>query len=527
MERVSSAIHPLDLAMIGLYFIVVIVIGVIVARRTKSDEDLFLAGRSLTWAAIGLSLFASNISTTTIIGLTGSAYSSGISVSAYEWMAGIPLILLAFVFAPLFFKSRITTVPEYLEVPFDRRVRLYFSAMTILLTVAVDTAGGLYAGGVVARTFFPEIDLWMFCAGIGLFAGLYTAAGGLRAVVYTDVLQAMVLILGGAVVTFVMFKGMDFSWAKVVASAPPDHFSVVRPVGDDQLPWPGLFTGVIILGFWYWVTNQYIVQRVLGARDLKQAQWGSMLGGALKFLPMFIMVLPGAMAISQFPDIPNGDMVFPVIITQALPIGLTGVVLAGLIAAIMSSVDSTFNSSSTLIVHDFMLERKGVVDHEKIKRWGRNTTLILMLIAILWAPQIKNFGGLWSYLQQAFSVLVPPIAAIFLMGAFWKRGTSKAAFVALVAGHLVGLGVFILTQTGAWPLHFTVNVAVMTAFSALVFVLVSLRGEPPSVEVVEVAVWRRDMALAEGTRGGPLLSDTRLHAALVFMGVVGIIIGFW
>lgn len=527
MERVGNAIHPVDIGMIVFYFVVVSVIGVLVTRRTKTDEDLFLAGRSLGWVAIGLSLFASNISTTTIIGLTGSAYADGISVSAYEWMAGVPLIVLAFVFAPLFFKSRITTVPEYLEIRFDRRVRWYFSAMTILLTVVIDTAGGLYAGAVVMRTFFPEIELWMSCAAIGLFAGAYTAAGGLRAVVYTDVLQAVVLIIGSTALTYVMFEGIGFSWERMVASAPTGHFSMVQPLNDPQLPWPGLFTGVIILGFWYWVTNQYIVQRVLGARDLRHAQWGAMFGAALKFLPVFIMVLPGAMAISQYPDIPNKDMVFAVIVTQALPVGLTGIVLAGLLAAIMSSVDSTLNSSSTLIVHDFMIGRGKRPSTAKLRRLGRWTTLTLMLIAILWAPQIRNFGGLWSYLQQTFSVLVPPVAAIFILGALWGRGTARGALSALAAGHIVGAGLFVLTQLGVWPLHFTINVAVMTLLSALVFIGISLADSPPPAQNVAQAVWRPQMALDERMRRGPLWCDPRLHASLVAVGVIAILIVFW
>ncbi len=527
MERLNGAIHGADITVITIYFLIVVVIGVYVSRQTQSGDDLFLAGRSLTWAAIGLSLFASNISTTTIIGLTGSAYADGISVSAYEWMAGVPLILLAFVFAPLYFKSRITTVPEYLEYRFDRRVRQYFSAMTILLTVIIDTAGGLYAGGVVMRTFFPQFDLWIWCAAIGLFAGLYTAAGGLRAVVYTDVLQAIVLIVGSSAITYVMFAGMDFSWEKVVAAAPVDHFSVVQPMHDPQLPWPGLFTGVVLLGFWYWVTNQYIVQRVLGAKNLQHAQWGAMLGGMLKFLPLFIMVLPGAMAISQFPNIPNKDMVFAVMATEALPIGLTGLVLAGLMAAIMSSVDSTLNSSSTLIVHDFVFKNGTKPDPYKSRRYGRVTTIVLMLIAILWAPQIKDFGGLWSYLQQAFSILVPPIAAIFLVGAFLGRGTASGALWALIAGHVAGGGLFWLTQAGLWPLHFTINVTIMTAFSVLVFVVVSFAGTAPSSDVIRNTVWRKDMALDPKTAGSPIWTDPRAHAVLVFAGVVGIIVGFW
>lgn len=527
MDAARHALHPIDLAVIAAYFVVVIAIGVIVTRQTKSGEDLFLAGRSLGWFAIGVSLFASNISTTTLIGLTGSAYADGISVSAYEWVAGIPLILLAFVYVPLFLSSRITTVPEYLEVRFDRRVRQYFSATTIALTVIVDMAGGLYAGGVVLRTFFPDVPLWAFCLGIGVSAGLYTAAGGLRAVVYTDILQAIVLIVGSTLLTYVMFEKLDFSWDNLISSAPPEHFSVVKPIGDAQLPWPGLFTGVVLLGFWYWVTNQYIVQRVLGARDMRNAQWGALFGGALKLLPLFIMVLPGAMAISVFPDIPNRDMVFPTMISEALPIGVSGLVLAGLIAAIMSSVDSTLNAASTLIVHDFIKQEDAELGPVESRRYGRITTVVLMVVAVLWAPAIQNFSGLWAYLQQAFSIVVPPVVAIFLAGAFWRRATARGALFALLVGHGLGIILFAATQFGYWPLHFTINVAVMTVVSLAILAAVSLIDAPPTEQQMARGIWRADMALAPETVGGPVLQDPRLHAVLVLAGIAATLIVFW
>ncbi len=212
MPIAVPALAPIDLIVIGAYLVIIAVIGVRVARQTHTGDDLFLAGRSLGWGAIGLSLFASNISTTTLIGLSGAAYADGITVSAYEWLAGVPLIILAFVFVPMFLRARITTVPEYLEIRYSRSVRLYFSAVTILLTVLVDTAGGLYAGAIVLQTYFPGVDLWWFCLVVGLFAGIYTAAGGLRAVVYTDVLQAVVLILGCSVLTLLLFARFDYSF---------------------------------------------------------------------------------------------------------------------------------------------------------------------------------------------------------------------------------------------------------------------------------------------------------------------------
>ena len=490
MDQVARAISGVDIAVIVAYFVVIVIIGVWVARKMDTGEDLFLAGRSLTWPVIGFSLFASNISSTTLIGLAGAAYASGIAVSVYEWMSGLPLLVLAFVFAPLYLKSRITTVPEFLERRFDWRSRKWFSAVTILLSILIDTAGGLYAGSVVLKTFFPDLVIWQVCVGLGIFAGLYTAAGGLAAVVYTDVLQAVVLLLGTTLMTIIMFSGLGWSWANVVAAVPnEEHLSMIRPMSDELLPWPGIVVGVTMLGFWYWVTNQYIVQRVLGAKDLRNAQYGAILGGFLKIIPLFTMVLPGAMAIIILPDLPNADMVFPTLVTTVLPVGITGLVLAGLIAAIMSSVDSTLNSASTLIVHDFVLPRRPETTPRQVGRYGRLTTLILMVLAILWAPQIANFGGLWSYLQQAFAIFVPAIAAIFLVGAFWKRGNGDGAFWALVIGNGLGLVALVGRLTGVWPVHFTIDVGILTALSALIFVVVSLRTPAPDPDVIARTTW--------------------------------------
>ena len=526
VQDVADAITRADIWVLGTYFAVIVLIGVWVSQRTRSGEDLFLAGRTLGWGAIGVSLFASNISSTTLIGLAGAAYSSGIAVSAYEWAAGIPLIVLAFVFAPLYFRSRVTTIPEYLEKRFDRPVRLYFSGITVALTIIVDTAGGLYAGAVVTQTFFPDIEIWQTCVVLGVFAGLYTAAGGLKAVVYTDVLQAVVLIVGTSAMTYIMFSEIGFSWQAVREAIPDeDQLSLILPIGNDMLPWPGLIVGVPLLGFWYWVTNQYIVQRVLGAKSLAHAQWGALLGGFLKLLPMFIMVLPGAMAVALIPDLPNPDMVFPTLTATVLPAGLTGLVLAGLIAAIMSSVDSTLNSSSTLIVHDFLRVDDRDIDPDTIGRMGRITTLTLMVVAVVWAPLIAQFGGLWSYLQQAFSILVPPVVAVFLLGALSRRISSQGALLAMAFGHAIGLGLFVLTQLGIWPLHFTINVGIMTAVSMVIAAVLS--GPAPERAAIDPTIWRPNMAFDGSALGAGFWSDPRLWALVLLGGIGSILWMFW
>ncbi|MBE3638831.1 sodium:solute symporter family transporter [Mangrovicoccus algicola] len=527
MEQVQSHITGLDIGVIAAYLAVVLAIGVWVSMRTKTGEDLFLAGRTLTWGAIGFSLFASNISTTTIIGLTGSAYATGIASSAFEWMSGIPLLILAFVFAPLYLKARVTTTPEWLDRRYSRRVRLYFSALTIVFTVVVETAGGLYAGGVVLTTFFPGVPLWAACIAIGLFAGGYAAAGGLKAVVYTDILQAIVLLLGCSITAFLMFRSLDFSWATVRDALPGGHLEMVKPASDEGLPWPGLFLGVWMLGFWYWITNQYVVQRVLGARSIEDAQRGALLGGLLKCIPLFIMVLPGAMAVPLLPDLAEQDMVFPVMITQILPPGLTGLVLAGLVAAIMSTVDSTLNSSSTLVVHDFVTRPEDPVAPETVRRYGTLCTLGFMLVAVIVAPLIQHAGGIWSYLQQAFSIIVPPIVAIFFLGAMSPRVSERAAFATLVTMHLLGVVLFIAGQAGIWPLHFTVTVAVMTIGACLLHWGLSVTVFPPREAPEEMLIWDRSVAMAGMRDGRGLLMDIRLWGLVLALSMAGILLAFW
>lgn len=517
----TPTLHLADYLVVITYLAVVMAIGAWVARRTHDDDDLFLAGRSLGWGVIGLSLFASNISSTTLIGLSGAAYASGIAVANYEWMAGLVLAGMAFVVVPIYLRGRIDTVPQYLEQRFGPVSRKYFSAITIFLSIVVDTAGGLYAGALVLDLFFPRLVLWQTCVILALFAGIYTAAGGLKAVVYTDAVQAIILLLGSAFIAMYVFSDYGYSWAAVREAIPADQLSLIRPLDDPQLPWLGTLTGVPILGIWYWSTNQYITQRVLGARNENHARWGATLGGMLKLLPLFIMVIPGAMAVRTFPNLENPDQVYPMMIGELLPVGLTGLVLAGLIAAIMSSIDSTLNSASTLVVKDFNVG-SGRVDKEGgMLRVGRITTLVFMAIAAIWAPMIANFGGLFDYLQQAFAILVPPVVAIFVGGLFTDRGDGRTAMTTLIVGHVTAIGLFVLAQLGVWNLHFTITAGIVTLLSYLLFLGLG-RVRDPMPEGVR---WTPDMV--PPPEGTPLWKDYRIYAVLSVVITVVSVIAFW
>lgn len=522
----TSNISNIDIGIIISYFILVLAIGFWIARRTKTGEDFFLGGRTFGWGLIGLSLFASNISSTTIIGLSGAAYTTGIVNSVYEWMSGLPLIVAAMIFIPLYLRSRITTIPEFLERRFDRRSQLFFSGISIFATIMIETAGALYAGTLVLQAFFPDLPMTPTALGLALVAGIYTASGGLKAVVYTDAIQAVILIVGCSILTYILFDKVDFDWAQVVANAPEGHFSVVRPLDDEGLPWPGLLMGVPFLGFWYWSTNQYIIQRALGARDINQARWGLVLAGFLKVIPLFIMVIPGAIALLLFPDIPNGDAVFPFLVTNVLPVGLIGLVMAGLISAILSSVDSALNSSSTLVVIDFIKPNKPDLTERDIARYGRITTIILMIVAASWAPQIANFSGLWDYLQQMFSIVVPPIAIIFLVGVFYKRGNGHGAFWTLMGGTAFGILLFVLGENGMWDLHYTMNVGLIMAISAIIFVGVSLATPPPSETQIAMYTYRKGL-IGDGMRDMPWYKDYRFHMILLVGLILWILIAFW
>jgi SSS family solute:Na+ symporter len=508
-------LEPLDLLMVLIYVIFIVVMGFYFARRTETTADYFLAGRSLTWWLIGFSLFASNVSSSTLVGLSSAAFSSGVSVYNYEWMAALVLVVFLVFFLPFYLKTRVFTMPEFLERRFDERSRYYFSALLVIMNIVIDTAAALYAGALVIQIIYPQIPMWQSVVALGILAGVYTIAGGLKAVVYTDAVQAVLLIVGASLVAWLSFNAVGGSWEAIKAVIPADDLSIIRPASDPVMPWPGLITGVFLLGFYFWGTNQFMVQRTLGAKDLNHGRWGALFAGLLKLPIIFIMVLPGIFGRLLYPAAThpvladNPDLIFPTMMFDLLPVGLRGLIITALVAAIMSSVDSTLNSASTLVTMDFIKKLRPNTPNHALVIVGRIVTFVFMALAILWAPQIIKFPNIWTYLQQMLSYLAPPIVACFFLGVFWKRANGNGALAALIAGHVAAAVFFILAlkdiiivQThalspdqldlvaaGVPVIHFLYLAPVLLAISIIALVIVSLATEKPDEEVVRTLIW--------------------------------------
>ncbi len=512
-----------DLLIPILYLAGVAWIGLRVGSGTQDARSLFLADRGLGFGVVGTSLFASNVSSTTLIGLAGAAYVTGIAVSAYEWMAALILVFAAIFIVPIYVRTQILTIPDYMERRFDRGARVYVAALMMFLSVIVDTAASLYAGALVLTVFVPGLPLWPTLIGLGVFAGVYTSVGGLKAVMLTDVAQAVVLIVGSLVITYFAFAEYGFDWAGVRAAVPEGHLHLIRPASDTELPWPGLLLGLPILGFYYWTTNQYISQRFLAAKNLDHARWGTVLAAGLKLLPLFIMVLPGAMAIGFLPDLARPDEVFPTMARELLPVGLRGLVIAAVMAAIMSTIDSTLNAASAIAVYDLAQLQKRDLAPKRLLLIARLTTIGFMIVAIGWAPMIARFPGLFAYLQEVFAYAVPPVAAVYLGGIFWRGARRSAAMPTLAIGHVAGLSLFAATKLGWWGLHFTVNAFILAVFSAVVLVIASV-GRPREPAPDAGTLW--SPSLATVTAGQSVLKDYRLWAALVVVAVAASILVF-
>jgi SSS family solute:Na+ symporter len=432
-----KSLDLLDWIAIALYFLVLAVIAIWVIRKKENNtEDYFLAGRNVGWFVIGASIFASNIGSEHVVGLAGAGAGNRLPMLIYEIHAWI-VLALGWIFLPFYQRSGVFTMPEFLEKRFDQRSRWILSVFSIAAYVLTKISVTIYAGGVVVSALLG-IDFWTGAIATVVLTGIYTVLGGMRAVVYTEAIQAVVLVIGAAVLTLI---GLDQvgGWESMKETVTPEYLNMWRSASDPDFPWPALFISSTIVGIWYWCTDQYIVQRALTAKNLQEGRRGTIFGALLKLLPVFLFLIPGVIALTLKMrgelNWDSPDEAFPVLMSNLLPSGLRGLVAAGLLAALMSSLASVFNSCSTLFTVDIYKKLRPNTPEKQLVKTGQIATLVVVVIGIIWIPIMSNISGvLYEYLQSVQSYIAPPITAVFLMGIFYKRINAKGAYITLVFG---------------------------------------------------------------------------------------------
>jgi len=521
-----------DWAVVALYFAAVVAIVFATRKKGPQDaDDYFLASRSTGWFVLGASIFASNIGSEHLVGLAGSGAASGVPVAQFEILAAFALLLLGWLFAPFYLKSGVATMPEFLEKRYSAGPRYYLAIISIVGYVLTKISVTIAAGGIVFESLMG-IDFWTGAVIVVVVTGAYTLWGGLRAVLYTDMLQMFVLI-GGAVAVTALGLAQVGGWEGLRASVEPERFSLWRAVSHPEFPWTGVLFGAPILAVWYWCTDQFIVQRVLSAKGIHEARKGVLFAGFLKQLPLFLFVLPGLIAYALVRqgklDLPDSDAALPALVGALLPVGFKGLVAAGLLAALMSSLSSVFNSCATLVTVDlFQKLRPGASDRALVTS-GRIAVGVMTLLGLAWIPFMDLVSGqLFTYIQSVQAYISPPIAAVFLAGVLWPRANAAGAIAALAFGFLAGIG-RLLGEINAAALsgpvadlvrmnflHFAI---LLFAGSTLVLALVSLAtARPPREKIEGLTLGGAKATMAE--RGGGL--EIGLAAGLVLL-----ILGLW
>ena len=511
----------LDWAVVLLYFVLVFAVAIVVTRRgqsTQSADGFFLAGRNTGWFIVGASLFASNIGAEHLVGLAGTGAASGVAVAQFEIIAGLVLLLLGWFFVPFYLRSGVFTMPEFLERRYSTGPRMYLASVSVVSYVLTKISVTVAAGGIVFEALMG-INFWTGATVVVLTTGIYTLFGGLRAVLYTDAMQMFVLLTGAIVLTVIGLNALG-GWDALVATVDPGHFDLWQPSSHPDFPWTGILFGAPILGVWYWCTDQFIVQRVLAARDQVQARRGTIFAGLLKQTPLFLFVLPGiiayALAQSGQLHLDRPDQALPALAAALLPAGLRGVLVAGLLAALMSSLSSVFNSCATLVTMDLYKHWHPQASERRLVVTGQVATVILVLFGLAWIPFMQLISGqLYTYLQSVQAYISPPIAAVFLVGLLWPRANAAGAIAALALGFVLGFGRLILelnAPIGWGPaalfaginfLHFAV---LLFAISIVALVVVSLATAAPD------AARLRDLTIATLRPADPA-DRKREHAA--------------
>lgn len=474
---------PIDWMIVLLYFLIVAGVSYwAMSKKKDSAEDYFLAGRHLGWFIVGASIFASNIGSEHLVGLAGSGATDGVALAHYELHAWC-LLVLGWVMVPFYMRSQVYTMPEFLERRFSPQARTFLSIISLVAYVLTKIAVGIFAGGVVFSVLLPDVhflgldSFWFGSILVIVLTGIYTIIGGFRAVAYTEALQTVILVVGSLMVTIYGLDALG-GWDRLREICGPEMFNLWKPMVpegvqatwapvresgrmawyfNDNYPWLGMLFCAPIIGLWYWCTDQYIVQRTLGARNETQARRGSIWAAYLKLFPVFIFIIPGMIcyALAKSGQMPvlqetlfdstgalirdNAQQAFPRMVVHVLPLGVRGIVVAGLLAALMSSLAGVFNASSTLFTMDFYSRLRPNSTQQQLVWIGRVATSVMVVIGLLWIPVIQGGKGLYDYLQGVQAYLAPPIFVVFFFGIFMRRLNSKGALAALLVGFAMGL----------------------------------------------------------------------------------------
>ena len=543
-------INTIDLVIIVVYLVGILLVGILSVRLQKmTSEGYFLAGRGLGWVMVGAALFASNISTIHLVGLAASGYNEGLVWGNFEWLASITLILLGLVFAPFYFKSKISTLPEFLEKRYGSTARTILAIIAIIGALFVHIGMSLYAGAVVFHAFFG-INVITSILVISVITTIYTVLGGLKAVVVTESVQTVILIIGAIILTGFAIAALPdhgvTSLAELKAQLKPGQLNMLHTkesltlLGEggyeSGLTWYACLLGYPILGLWYWCSDQTIVQRVLGAKSQQAAQMGPIFAGFLKILPVFILVFPGVIAYVLFKDIigTNANQALPVMINQLLPTGLKGIMAATLLAALMSTIAAALNSSATLVAVDIVKRlRPATTDKQQIK-YGRLAAVAVMILAMVWSTQGDKFSSIFEAINKIAAAIAPPVATVFLFGVFSKRGTNRAAIVTLIVGLILGITAFCLDFepisghmyiTRGLGIPFMMQAWWLFVICTVIYFAVSYSSPRPPAEVIEKYTWESPLAvITKGEFKG--VRDVRLWAGILVLTLVAMYVIF-
>ena len=536
-----EAFSTLDGVVVALYLAAIALAAWYGTHRHRETEQtaagFFLAGRGIGWVVIGTALFATNIGSEHLVGLAGSGAKGGVAVAQFELLAAVLLLLLGWLFLPLYLKSGVFTMPEFLERRYSSGARWYLAIVSIISYVLTKISVTLAAGGIIIHTLTGWNFFWSSAA-ILLFTGTYTALGGLAAVAYSDFLQTVVFLAGSLAVTFI---GLDKvgGWQGLYQAVEPGFFSLWKPSDHPDFPWTGILLGAPILGLWYWCTDQFIVQRVLSGKNLENARRGAIFGGYLKLLPLFLFVIPGvvAYALAKTGQIQLGspDQALPTLVKTILPHGLRGLVAAGLLAALMSSLAGVFNSCSTLMTWDVYRRLRPDASQASLVWVGRVSTVLLVALAFLWIPFMKNVSGqLYQYLQSVQAYISPPIAAVFLLGILHRRVNATGAMLALLSGfvlgasrlvlelvkpNLDGLGIFGALLQWYAEVNFLHYAFFLFVLSVVVLILGSLLTPAPDMSRIGELMFRRPLPL-----GNPGWVQQDIMLSMLLLGLLA---GIW